>query len=158
MITASVEELTPVVINELQALLPAHYDELSEHRLAGIPLDPQYSLYLARAEAGQVIYVALREAGSLVGYLVAFVAPGMHYRTCLTSTADIFYVQPGTRGKSGGMALFDAWKRECGHRGVKLMQIGMKCRHAEFAGALIRSAGFEQAEIMFWRFLDKDDG
>jgi GNAT superfamily N-acetyltransferase len=156
MITAHIEELDAETLNEAKPLLPSHYDELSEHKQAGIPLDPQFDLYLARAAAGQVIYVTLRERGALIGYLVSFVAPGMHYQGCLTCTTDIFYVTPDLRGLHGGTLLFDAWKKECARRGVNLMQIGIKTRHAKYAGPLLEAAGFKATELMFWQFLDKE--
>jgi len=156
MITAHIEELDAETLNEAKPLLPSHYDELSEHKQAGIPLDPQFDLYLARAAVGQVIYVTLRERGALIGYLVSFVAPGMHYQGCLTCTTDIFYVTPDLRGLHGGTLLFDAWKKECARRGVNLMQIGIKTRHAKYAGPLLEAAGFKATELMFWQFLDKE--
>lgn len=156
MITAQIEVLDAETLNEAKPLLPSHYDELSEHKLAGIPLDPQFDLYLARADAGQVIYVTLRERGALIGYLVSFVVPGMHYQGCLTATTDIFYVTPDLRGLHGGALLFDAWKKECARRGVNLMQIGIKTRHAKYAGPLLEAAGFKATELMFWQFLDKE--
>jgi len=156
MLTAQIEVLDAETLNEVKPLLPSHYAELSEHKDAGIPLDPQFDLYLARSAAGQVIYVTLRERGALVGYLVSFVAPGMHYQGCLTCTTDIFYVTPDLRGLHGGALLFDAWKKECARRGVNLMQIGIKTRHAKYAGPLLEAAGFKPTELMFWQFLDKD--
>ena len=156
MISAQIEVLDAETLNEAKPLLPSHYDELSEHKLAGIPLDPQFDLYLARSAAGQIIYVTLRERGALIGYLVSFVVPGMHYQGCLTATTDIFYVTPDLRGLHGGALLFDAWKKECARRGVKLLQIGIKTRHAKYAGPLLEAAGFKATELMFWLFLDKE--
>lgn len=153
MLTAQIEDLTAEALEEIKPLLPTHYDELSEHRLAGIPLEPQYDLYLARAAAGQVLYVTLRQDGRLIGYLVSFVAPGMHYKTCLTATGDIFFVFPDKRGLEGGKLLFSAWLREGKRRGIALAQIGIKSRHARHARALIESLGFVETEITFWKFL-----
>ncbi|UIY28693.1 hypothetical protein LZK73_18355 [Neorhizobium galegae] len=64
MLTAQVEPLNAKTLDEIMRLLPGHYDGLSEHKIMGIPLDPQYALYLARAEAGQVLYVTLRGSRS----------------------------------------------------------------------------------------------
>jgi len=157
LITAGVEDLNASTLAELMPLLPVHYDELSEHKLAGIPLDPQYDLYLARAAAGQVLFMALRESGVLIGYLVSFVAPGMHYKTCLTATGDIFFVFPDRRGHEGGKLLFTEWLKACRRRGVSLAQVGMKSRHAKHVRPLLESLGFIETEVTFWNFLNKDD-
>jgi len=156
MLSVQIEPLNEITLAEVQPLLPGHYDELSEHKEAGIPLDPQFGLYLARSSAGQVIYVTLREDGDLIGYLVSFIVPGMHYQGCLTATTDIFYVTPDLRGLHGGSLLFEAWKKECKRRGANLMQIGIKTRHAKYAGPLLEAAGFKATELMFWQFLDKE--
>ncbi len=156
MITAQIEDLNEVTLEEIKALLPTHYDELSEHKLAGIPLDPQYELYLARAAAGQVTYVTLRNLGTLVGYLVSFVAPGMHYQTCLTATGDIFFVYPDARGLSAGELLFKTWLTECERRGVNLCQLGMKSRHAKYVRPILERMGFYEAEITFFKFIGKE--
>src|SRR5262249_19838929 len=132
MLTAQVEHLTPEALEEAKPLLPAHYDELSEHKLAGIPLDPQFDLYLAPAAAGQVLYVPLRDGGGLGGCLVSSVAPAMHSRSCLTARGDIFFVYPDKRGLDGGKLLFGTWIRECARRGIRLAQLGMKTRHAKY--------------------------
>ena len=156
MITAQVETLADGGLDEIKALLPMHYDELSEHRLAGVPLDPQYDIYLTREALGQVCYVTLREAGILIGYIVSFVAPGLHYKSCLTGTGDIFFVYPDRRGHGAGVILFTAWLEELKRRGVKLAQVGLKVKHLVHARALFEAMGFYEAEIMFWKFLEDD--
>ena len=67
-----------------------------------------------------------RDNGSIVAYFVGFVAPGMHYRTCLTLTMDIFWVKPEYRGKSLGIRLFKAVEAEAVRRGVNRMFVGSK--------------------------------
>ena len=155
MLTATVEPLS-LCVDEMLALIPAHYEEISEHKLRGIPLEPQVETYLARDAAGQVIFIGLRDAGKLVGYHISFVTPGLHYQTCLTAIGDIYFVYPDERGKRGGILLFKEWERECKRRGVKLMSAGIKVRHAGQARRLLEIMGFMEAEIMFWKFLDED--
>lgn len=142
-------------IEEIKALLPTHYDELSEHKLRGIPLDPNFDLYRARDANGEVLMVTLRDGGVLVGYLSSFVTLGLHYQGCLTSLSDIFFVYPDKRGLQGGALLFAEWERECKRRGVRLMMAGIKVKHAKHAKALLEFIGFFEAEIMFWKFLDQ---
>lgn len=154
MLTTCVERL-PHCLEEIKALVPAHYDELSEHKLRGIPLNPNYDLYLSRDNAGEVVLVTLREDGKLVGYLVSFITPGLHYQDCLTGLSDIFFVYPDRRGAEGGRLLFVEWERECRRRGVRLLMAGFKVKHAEHARALLEFLGFFEAEIMFWKFLDQ---
>jgi len=125
MITFLVESLTEQ-LETLKPLFPLHWEELALNK-DKVPLDPQYDIYLRRDEVGEVLFIAGREAGHLIAYFVGFVAPGLHYKTCLTLTMDIFYVHPDYRGKGGGIHLFKAVEKEARRRGVQRMFVGSKC-------------------------------
>lgn len=149
MINAQVESLT-AMLPELQPVFPEHYRELAlnqEH----VPLDPQYDEYLRRDAAGMVMLVTLRDRGELVGYFVGFVAPGLHYKTCLTLTMDIFYVRQDHRGNGGGFTLFQAVEKEAKRRGCQRMLVGSKC-HKE-ASWLFERLGYERVEVYYSKWL-----
>jgi len=150
MITAQVESLTER-LEELKPLFPLHYDELALNK-ESVPLDPQYDIYLQRDAAGQVVLVTLREFGRLVGYFVGFVAPGLHYKTCLTCTMDIFYVHPDVRCRMGGPRLFKAVREELKRRGVKRWFVGSK-NHAD-ASRLFEALGFAKVETYYSMMLE----
>lgn len=151
MITAQVEKLADGGLEELIPLLATHYDDLSLHKDQGFPLDPQYGKYLAREAAGEVLYVTLREDGKIVGYFVGFILPGLHYQTCLTLHADIFFVLPDRRGHWRGVKLFRAVEKEARRRGVRLWQTGVKI-HKD-ASRLFKLLGFEPTEIIHYKWL-----
>ncbi len=153
MLTASIEKFCDN-LDEFKTVAAAHYDEISEHKSHGIPLNPQYEVYLRREELGELLFIALRDAGKMVGYLMSFITPGLHYADCLTSIGDIFFVYPKDRGRFGGVMLFKAWENECRRRGVKLMCAGIKIKHADQAKRLMEVMQFFEAEIMFWKFLE----
>lgn len=144
MITAQVESLTDHM-EELKPLFPLHYEELALDK-DKVPLDPQYGIYLARDAMGEVMFVSLREQGVLVGYFVGFIAPALHYQTCLTLTMDIFYVAEKWRGNGGGALLFNAVKREASRRGAQRWFVGDKCHAAVHAEQLFGAMGFEKVE------------
>lgn len=124
MITAQVEHFPPF-LEEVKPILPIHYRELALDQ-EYVPLDPQYETYLERDRRGEVMAVTVREDGKLIGYFVGFVAPGLHYKTCLTMTMDILYVLPERRGNGAGDLLFDEVEKECIRRGVQRMFVGTK--------------------------------
>lgn len=142
MITAQVENLTQV-LPELIPLFPLHWDELALNK-DKVPLDPQYDIYRKRDALGEVLFVTLREAGVLMGYFVGFVAPGLHYRTCLTLTLDIFYVHPDHRTGRAGYRLFKAVEKEAKRRGVQRMFAGSKT-HKD-ASRLFEALGYMEVE------------
>lgn len=149
MLTAQPEPFAPFLV-EVMPLLPRHYEELALNK-DKVPLDPQYDVYLARDAAGEVLTVTLRSAGELVGYFVGFVAPALHYRTCLTLTLDIFWLAPEHRGKMGGIKLFKAVEREARRRGVQRMFVGSKC-HAD-ASFLFERLGYDRVETFYSTWL-----
>lgn len=156
MITAHIESFTER-LEELKPLLPIHWEELALDK-EKVPLDPQFDIYIAREAIGQVLFVALRERGELIGYFIGFVAPGLHYRTCLTLTMDIFYVCPAHRGSKGGVVLFEAVKQEAKRRGVQRWFVGDKEHAKVHAEALFAHMGFEKVETTFSLWLGGHDG
>lgn len=149
MLTAQIEPW-PEFIREAQPLLPLHWQELALNKDA-VPLDPQYDVYNARDAQGQVMVVTLRQAGVLVGYFIGFVAPGLHYRTCLTLTMDIFWTHPDVRGGVAGLRLFRAVEKEARRRGVKRIFHGSKL-HKD-SSRLFAAMGYEPVEVYHSKWL-----
>lgn len=138
------------IIEELKPLFPLHWAELALNK-DQVPLDPQYEVYYDRMAKGQMMFISARELGSIVGYFVGFVAPGLHYKTCLTLQMDIFYIHPRHRSRMLGVKLFRHVEREARRRGVQRMFVGSKV-HAD-ASALFKRLGYEPVETFFTRWL-----
>jgi GNAT superfamily N-acetyltransferase len=149
MITAHVESFTER-LEELKALLPEHYKELALNQ-DKVPLDPQYEVYLERDSQGGLLFVALRDSGEMVGYFIGFIAPGLHYRTCLTCTMDIFYVRADRRGGRAGIKLFKFVEEELKRRGVDRWFVGSKCN--KDASWLFEHLEFQKVEIYYSKWL-----
>ena len=150
MLTAAPEPFPPF-LEEVKPLLGLHYEELSLHK-GRFPLDPQYDEYLRRDALGMVLCITLRSEGRLAGYVIGFIAPGLHYRTCLTLTMDIFFVAPEFRGGMGGIKMFRAVETEAKRRGVKMMLMGSK-NHKDTSG-LFERLGYEPVETYHQKWID----
>lgn len=137
-------------LDELQALLPSHYKELAMNQ-DRVPLSPQYHVYIERERAGGLIFVTLRDAGVLVGYFIGFIAPGLHYSTCLTCIMDIFYVRADKRTGSAGVRLFRFVEAELRRRRVQRWMMGSKI-HAD-ASALFKRIGAAPVETYYSKWL-----
>ena len=151
MITAHVERLQDS-LEEMKPFFDPHWQELALNR-DKVPLDPQYQTYLTREAMGEVLLVVLRERGKIIAYFVGFVAPGMHYRTCLTLTMDIFWLHPDYRAEDSLGAveqemlcvqLFDAVKEEAKRRGIQRTFYGSKL--SKDASALFEHLGMVEVE------------
>jgi GNAT superfamily N-acetyltransferase len=152
MITAAVEPWHPT-IDEIMPLLPMHWEELALNK-DRVPLAPQWHVYDQRDARGELLLVVLREGGRLIGYYIGFIAPGLHYETCLTATMDIFYVHPEHRNKRGGIVLFQATERELRRRGVHRWFVGAKLHND--ASPLFKRLGFEPVETYHSKWLGND--
>jgi GNAT superfamily N-acetyltransferase len=149
MITYHVESFEEQLA-ELQVLLPEHYRELALNQ-DRVPLAPRYDIYLDRERAGELLFVAMREAGEIVGYFIGFIAPGLHYQTCLTCNMDIFYVRSDKRKGSAGVRLFRFVEAELKRRGVQRWFMGSKI-HAD-ASALFKRIGAAPVETYYSKWI-----
>lgn len=150
MLTAAPEEFAPF-LEEVKPLLPDHYLELALNQ-DRVPLAPQYDEYLRRDSLGMVMAVTVRDAGELVGYFVGFIAPGLHYSTCLTLQLDIFWIHPDHRGQKGGFLLFKAVEAEAKRRGVQRLFVGSKTHlPADF---LFEKLGYTKVETVWSAMLE----
>ncbi len=149
MITAQIEKFSEK-LPEFIDLFPLHYQELALNK-DHVPLDPQYDIYFQREDAGQLLFVTLRELGKSVGYFIGFIAPGLHYKTCLTCHMDIMWVHPDKRGSGAGKLLFTFVENELRRRGVQRWIVGSKC-HKD-ASLFFESLGFDRIEINHSKWL-----
>jgi hypothetical protein len=149
MITAHVESFEER-LDELQVLLPQHYKELALNQ-DRVPLSPQYHVYIERERAGGLLFVTLRDAGELVGYFIGFIAPGLHYSTCLTCTMDIFFIRQDKRIGSAGVRMFRFVEDELRRRGVQRWFMGSKI-HAD-ASALFKRIGAAPVETYYSKWI-----
>jgi GNAT superfamily N-acetyltransferase len=149
MITAHVESFA-ANIAELKEIIPLHYEELAMNR-DKVPLSPRWDLYLAQEAIGELLFVALRDAGRLAGYFIGFVAPGLHYSTCLTCIQDIFYVKPDERGAAAGNLLFNFVEKELRRRGVQRLVTNSKNHFP--AAWLFARRGYEEIETIHTKWL-----
>ena len=135
---------------ELKPLLPLHYEKLALNK-DKVPLDPQFDIYFAREEAGELAFITLRKDGALMGYWIAFVSPGLHYRTCLTSIMDIWFIHPDLVGGSAPLRLIRAVEAEMRRRGVQRWFAGEKLHTP--CGRLFEAVGMEPVERTYCKWL-----
>lgn len=150
MITAQVESFRERV-EELQALIPTHYDALSLHK-GRFPLRPQWPVYFEREARGELLFVTLRHDGKMVGYWIAFNAPGLHYETCLTSIMDIWFIHPAHIVGKAPLLLIWTVERELKRRGVNLWFAGSKDHKP--CGPLFEKLGFVKVESTYSKWLE----
>jgi hypothetical protein len=144
-------------VEELKTLLNGHYEELALNK-DKVPLRPQWHLYQQREDLEQLVYVTLRDAGELIGYIIMFVAPGLHYETCLTAHMDILFVRPDRRDAAakGVLLMLDTLEAELKRRGVQRWFMGTKL-HKDI-GAIFRRRKFEAVEMTYSKWIGGSEG
>lgn len=150
MITFGVEAFSRVY-EELLPLLASHYSEISTHKDHGVPLEPMVEAYRAREQDGSLLMVVGRENGEIAAYFVCFVAPGLHYRNCLTCSPDIFFVREDKRNGRVGIEMFSFVEKELRKRGVKRWAVGSKVQHD--VSGLFERLGFSKVETTYEKWL-----
>ncbi len=149
MIVGSIEKFDDI-FPDIQELLPQHYAELASNQ-DKVPLSPQYFAYQKREAEGSLIVATLRDDGLLLGYFVGFIAPGLHYSTCLTCTMDIFYIRPDRRNGTLGVRLFRYVEAELKKRNVQRWYMGSKLN--KDASALFERIGAEPVEKYYSKWI-----
>lgn len=135
---------------ELKRVIPLHYEELALNK-DKVPLQPRWSVYDTAEKAGELLFVTCRNDGELIGYFIGFIAPGLHYETCLTCSMDIFYVCKEHRNGSLGLRLFKYVERELKARQVQRVFVGSKV-HAD-ASKLFERLDYSRVEIYYSKWL-----
>jgi hypothetical protein len=151
MMTAMIEPFMAQV-EEIKGIIDVHYEELALNK-DKIELLPQWNVYQDHENSGRLVYVALRDAGELIGYIISIVAPGLHYSTCLTAHMDILFVHPDRRDAAakGVLMMIDTLEAELRRRGVKRWFMGTKL-HKDI-GVIFRRRKFEPVEMTYTKWI-----
>lgn len=91
-------------IEELQYIIPAHYDELCVTK--DFPLAPDYEAYGRMYNAGMLKCITARDDEGLIGYAIFIVQPHLHYKSCKTAFEDIYFLRKEHRLGRTGIRLF----------------------------------------------------
>ena len=91
-------------LEEMKPILFDHYEELCP--VKDFPLDPDWDAYKRYDDANMLRCVTCRADGELIGYIIFFIHPHIHYKTCLTAVEDVYYVKKEFRKGRVGIRLF----------------------------------------------------
>lgn len=101
-----------------QKLFYDHWRELALNQ-DEIPIDIDVEGYQRLEDLGILMILTARADGELIGYVLSFLMPHLHYKSsgpmCMT---DMYYVRPEFRHGVGAL-MFLRWERELKQRGIK---------------------------------------
>lgn len=135
---------------EIDELLPLHYEEIALNK-DRIPLDPDNRAYQEAADLGVMHMVTCRQNGKVVGYVVGFVRPHLHYVSTLHAFTDVYWLHPDHRKGGLGIKLFQKYEESLKERGVVRAYIG--CKTFLDLSKLFERLGWTHIEHMFAKML-----
>ena len=91
-------------LTELKEIIKDHYEELSVTKT--FPLDPDWEAYKQLLDIGRLKFITCKDDGKLVGYIIFFISPHLHYKSCLTAFEDIYFLKKEYRKGRTGIRMF----------------------------------------------------
>jgi hypothetical protein len=89
---------------KFKAIIGHHYEEVETLKDFGLDID--YDTYESLNNSKKLVFITAKEGNELVGYIVFFVTPHLHYKNCLTAHEDLYYLKPEYRKGFNGIKMF----------------------------------------------------
>jgi GNAT superfamily N-acetyltransferase len=136
-------------LEEFEQLFPLHYEELCVTK--EFMYEPDYEAYRRIANAGMLRCITCRHYTELIGYIIFFVSPNLHYKSCMTATEDIYFVRKEYRKGRIGIKLFQYAESVLKDRGVQRIVVNTKI-HLDNS-RLFEYLGYKQTDKVFTKML-----
>lgn len=137
-------------VEEALPLFEKHYQEIAKYH--DIPLAPDFAAYAALEAQGNLRVYSARNAGDLIGYVVFFVRPHLHYSGTLFAAQDVLFLLPEYRKGMTGLRLIKFADERLKAEGVQVVTQHVK-DHMDF-GPILERMGYERVETTYMRRLD----
>jgi len=144
----AVEDLTPLLQQELTPLLHKHWREIAHFQ--DIPLNVDWATYYRVNGDGCLRICTARHEQQLVGYAVFFIRANPHYQDSLQAVQDVMFMLPAYRGRGG--ALIDYAEAQLRADGVQAIYQHVK--DAFDFGPLLQRLGYVPVERVWVKRLD----
>jgi len=136
-------------LEEFEQLFPLHYEELCVTK--DFNLEPDYEAYQRIAKAGMLRCITVRNDKEMIGYIIFFISPHLHYKSCVTATEDIYFVRKEYRKGRIGIKLFQYAEQVLRHCGVQRIVVNTKV-HLDNT-RLFEYLGYKMTDKVFTKIL-----
>ena len=143
---------------EALPLMRQHYEEVFDFT-DRFPFNPQWNYLYALEREGFFHVLAIRDRGTLIGYIGVVLSPMLHTCDCLRARGDSFYIAPPWRGPIGLSSLFLRAIKECERKmkelGVHRMEWVPKRKSDQHvdSGPVFKRLGYIETEYVFSKLL-----
>lgn len=143
------ESLSESLVNEMMPLWEDHYEEIALYK--DIPLQPDFGVYDAVEQAGNLRIYTARHEGELVGYEIVFVARHPHYATMKAANQDILFLAKDMRQGLIGYRFIKWCDERLEHEGIDVVFQHVKKSHN--FGVMLERMGYVEHDIIYSRRL-----
>lgn len=148
--TVFARELLCEVVQEVQPLLIAHYEELTLHKDI-VKLDPQWDQYALLEKMERFTVFTARDGGALVGYSAYFVNRHIHYAGLVHASNDVFYIDPAHRRGTTALRFLRHCEEQLRAQGVKKLMY--HCKPSNNFAPILHRLGYADEEVMVGKIL-----
>lgn len=138
------------VVNQVDALLKLHYEELTRNK-DRVKLDPMWTEYATLEMMGRFHVFTARDGDDLIGYAAFFVTKHLHYADLCTAMNDVLFLHPDHRLGMTGIRLLKFCEAE-----LKKLGAHKVCWHAKLETSLIpilHRLGYATEEVALGKFI-----
>lgn len=150
MITIQLESLTREILDEMDSLMDAHWEEVAVNQQK-IKLKVDKDWYVLMQENGLYVYISVRDDGKLVGYLGYMLQAHPHYMDNIFASMDVVFIDKAYRKGMLAVKLFKVAEQELKDLGVDVIYNRMKKLHP--LTSLFERLGYEEGEVAFIKYV-----
>jgi GNAT superfamily N-acetyltransferase len=140
------EPFSKEVYDEMYPLLEEHWAEIATDK--SIELAPDFDNYQLLQDTDHLHMLFCRdEINQIIGYMVTFITPHMHYKNMIYAQNDLIYIHPNHRRGSLASRMLKVFEQQMKEKGVDVIHMHVKVAF-EF-GAMLTRIGFMHEENIY---------
>lgn len=143
-------ERLSAILREVVPLMEADWRENGVDHVA-LPLRPNFNQYLDYDLLGVLWVVTARDAGTLIGFVFAFVNPHIDHAETGWAIINWYWLYPDYRGQGVGRAMVTAMEDLLRLAGVKAVEASEKISHAH---GLFGRLGYKPTDVIHRKILE----
>ncbi len=133
-----------------EKLLFDHWMEVANNKQA-IKLSPDEEKFKALQRAGALFNTIAYEDGKMVGYVILFITPHIHYKEDLFAYVDVIFLAPEYRKSKVGLALIHKAEELAKENGASI--ISHHCKPNTPLEKIMGRLGYKVHETIFTKLL-----
>jgi len=130
-------------LDQWKMIIKDHYDELSVTK--EYELEPDYEAYQKLWDSNGMRFISCKNDDKLIGYIIFFLAPHLHYKSCFTAFEDIYFLKKEYRKGRVGLKMFQFAEKILKEQGINRVIYNTK----------VHSDNSRLFEYLGYKFVDK---